>query len=68
MRTKPNPLAGYEPLDWRGPSELTKEEQETVERMRKDLWRQGVRTQPALDRLAFEFAAAFCMANAARAL
>jgi hypothetical protein len=60
-------LKGYEPLDFAGESELTPDEQEVVEVMRRDLWRNGVRTEPNLTRMAFEFAAAACMMKGAKA-
>jgi hypothetical protein len=62
---KPDTLAGYKPLDWSGPSELSKHDQEMVEIMRKDLWRNGVRTEPNLTRMAYEFAAVACMGKGA---
>jgi hypothetical protein len=58
-------MRGYKALDWSGPSELTREEQELVEIMRRDLWRHGIRKRPQLDAMAFEFAWAATSANAA---
>ena len=59
-KEKKNALDGYVPLKWDGPSDLSKDEQETVEIQRRDLWRHGVRTEPLLTRMAFEFAATLC--------
>lgn len=50
-------LKGYVPLAWGKDSKLSGVEQECVERQRRDLWRNGVRTEPNLTRMAFEFAA-----------
>ena len=66
MRTKPDAMKGYKPLDWSGPSELTKHEQEMIEIMRRDLWRHGIHAQPQLDEMAFLFAFAHCSASAAK--
>jgi hypothetical protein len=61
MRSRSHPhtrsLRGYKPLDWSGPSVLTPYEQEIVELQRRDLWRHGIRKEPLLTRMAFEFAA-----------
>lgn len=65
-RTKVDALRGYKPLDWSGPSELSPEERETVEAQRRDLWRHGIRTEPMLTRMAFEFAAVISMSRAAK--
>lgn len=56
-------LKGYRPLKWDDGSALTKSEQELVEAMRKDCWRNGIRKEPMLTRLAFEFAAVVAMAR-----
>jgi len=61
MRKKRDDMKGYTPLVWGADSRLSKHEQEMVEIQREDLWRRGVRTQPLLDRMAFEFAAVVCM-------
>lgn len=58
-----SPLAGYVPLDWSGESVLSQEEQDMVEIQRKDLWRHGIRTEPMLTRMAFEFGAVVCMSH-----
>lgn len=54
-------MKDYKPLEWKEDSELTKEQQEIVEIQRRDLWKAGVRTEPNLTRMAFEFAAVVCM-------
>ncbi len=54
-------LKGYVPLAWDEHSELSADEQEFVEINRKDLWRNGVRTEPNLTRMAFEFGAVQAM-------
>lgn len=54
-------LKGYVPLDWGADSQLSKREQEYVEINRKDLWSAGVRTEPNLTRMAFEFGAVQAM-------
>jgi len=64
MRGKKDDLAGYKPMTWEKDSKLSKDEQETVESQRKDLWRGGVRTEPLLIRMAFEFAAVIHMSRA----
>ena len=51
-------------MKWDGESKLSKDEQATVEAQRKDLWRGGVRKEPALTRMAFEFAAVIHMLKA----
>jgi len=66
-RTKPDALRGYKPLGWSFPSSLSAEEQETVEAQRRDLWRNGIRTEPMLTRMAFEFAAVITMNRASKA-
>ena len=53
-------IRGYTPIDWSGPSQLTKDEQEIVEIQRRDLYRHGIRKEPMLTRMAFEFAAVIC--------
>jgi hypothetical protein len=59
-------MKGYTPLDWKEPSELSPSERAAVEVMRRDLWRNGVRTEPLLTRMAFEFAAVATMQKAAK--
>lgn len=54
-------MRGYKPLSWDADSQLSREEQEAVETQRRDLWRHGIRKQPMLDRMAFEFGAVVCM-------
>lgn len=54
-------LKGYVPLVWGADSELSPQEQENVEVNRRDLWRAGVRTEPNLSRMAFEFGAVMTM-------
>jgi len=60
-----NKLVGYKPLTWESDSQLSKHEQEMVEIQRKDLWQHGIRKQPMLDRMAFEFAAVVCILQSA---
>lgn len=55
-----NKMHGYAPLAWDSKSALSRDEQEMVEIQRRDLWRHGVRTEPNLTRMAFEFAAVVC--------
>ncbi len=50
-------LKWYVPLAWDADSALSADEQRDVETNRKDLWRNGVRTEPNLTRMAFEFGA-----------
>jgi len=59
-------LRGYKPTAWDAESTLSAEEQSIVEAQRKDLWRHGIRTEPLLTRMAFEFAAVICMQRAAK--
>jgi len=59
-------LDGYTPLAWTEESTLTAEEREIVEAQRKDLWRNGIRTEPLLTQMALEFAAVICMQRAAK--
>jgi hypothetical protein len=61
MRAKRDGLTGYKPLVWPESSSLSAEEQECVELQRRDLWRHGIRKQPMLDKLAFEFGAVMCI-------
>lgn len=61
-----DPLAGYTPLAWGADSSLSKDQQEIVEAQRKDLWRHGIRKEPLLTQMAFEFAAVICMQRAAK--
>lgn len=58
-------MAGYEPLTWEG-SELDREQQETIEAQRRDIWRHGIR-DPLLTQMAFEFAYLICVRRAAKA-
>ena len=62
---KPKPMTEYTPMTWDSESKLSKDEQETVESQRRQLWAKGVRTQPNLDRMAFEFAAIITMLRSA---
>ncbi len=57
-------LKGYVPLAWSADSKLSTREQELVEINRKDLWSFGVRTEPNLTRMAFEFGAVQAMLRA----
>ncbi len=57
-------LDGYKPLTWAADSQLSPDEQKAVEINRRDLWRHGVRTEPNLTRMAFEFGAVMCMLRA----
>jgi hypothetical protein len=57
-------LKGYVPLTWDADSQLSADEQENVEINRRDLWRNGVRTEPNLTRMAFEFGAVMTMLRA----
>lgn len=41
--------------------ELTALEQEMIEAQRKDLWKHGVRKQPQLDEMAFQFGYVVCL-------
>lgn len=66
MRSRPDRLAGYTPLTWDAESTLSADEQATIEAQRKDLWRGGIRTEPQLTEMAFEFAAVICMQRAAK--
>ena len=59
-------MKGYKPIDWTGPSKLSLDEQEIVEIMRRDLWGHGVRKEPQLTRMAFEFGATCCALRAKR--
>jgi hypothetical protein len=54
-------MKGYVPLVWGTDSRLSLHEQEMVELQHKDLWRHGVRTEPQLTRMAFEFGAVVVM-------
>jgi hypothetical protein len=66
MRARPSSMIGYVPLAWEADSMLTRDEQAIVEAQRRDLWRHGVRTEPLLTRMAFEFGAVICMQRAAK--
>lgn len=46
--------------------ELTASEREVIETQRKDLWKHGIRKQPLLDQMAFEFGYVICAFRAAR--
>lgn len=59
-------LDGYTPMTWGSDSKLTAEEQNTVEAQRKELWSNGVRSEPNLTRMAFEFAAVITMIRKAK--
>jgi hypothetical protein len=59
-------MQGYKPLEWATDSTLTAEERETIETQRRDLWRNGVKTEPLLTRMAFEFGAVITMRRAAK--
>jgi hypothetical protein len=61
LRTKEDKMKGYEPLAWPSDSKLSKAEQEAVELQRRDLWRHGIRKEPQLTKLAFEFGATLSM-------
>jgi hypothetical protein len=60
-------MSGYTALAWDADSSLSLDERATVEAQRRDLWRHGIRTEPNLTRMAFEFAAVICMHRAAKA-
>lgn len=47
-------MAGYEPIVWGQDSEMTPEMRESVDLMRRDLWRNGIRGEQ-LELMAFEF-------------
>lgn len=47
----------YVPLVWPEDSALSSEEREHVDRERLSLWNHGVRREPQLTRMAFEFGA-----------
>lgn len=51
----------YEPLTWTADSELSTEERAHVERERRSLWNHGIRREPQLTRMAFEFGAVAAM-------
>lgn len=57
-------MKGYKPLRWDADSLLSKGEREAVDRQRLDLWKHGVRREPLLTRMAFEFAALETMLRA----
>lgn len=57
-------MKGYAPLAWDAASDLSDDEQQCVEICRRDLWRNGVRTEPNLTRMAFEFGAVMAMTKA----
>jgi hypothetical protein len=61
MRLKPDKLKGYKALSWPADSKLSQDEQEAVELQRRDLWRHGIKKEPMLTQLAFEFGAVLCM-------
>lgn len=63
-KTYHDEMKGYVPLDWPSDSQLSKEEQEAVEGQRRDIWRHGIRTEPMLTRMAFEFGATICILRA----
>jgi hypothetical protein len=54
-------LDGYVPLAWDAASTLDADEQAIIEAQRKDLWSRGVRTEPQLTDMAFQFGAVVCM-------
>lgn len=54
MKAKADAMKGYKPLRWDADSALDAEMQASVELMRRDLWRNGVRGEN-LERMAFEF-------------
>lgn len=53
--------ADYVPLTWPGDSKLSDAEREHVDRERRSLWNHGVRREPQLTRMAFEFGAVAAM-------
>lgn len=59
-------LKGYKPIEWGADSVLSADQRAIVEGQRKDLWRHGIRTEPVLTHMAFEFGAVICMQRAAR--
>lgn len=65
MKRTDNRMKDYAPLVWTKDSQLSPVEQETVERNRRELWRNGVRTEPNLTRMAFEFGAVETMLRTA---
>ncbi len=60
MKKEGSGLEGYQPFEWSAESQLTAAERGIVETQRKDLWRNGIRKQPMLDRMAFEFGYVIC--------
>jgi len=48
-------------LEWPSDSKLTAEEREHVDRERRSLWNHGIRREPQLTRMAFEFGAVASM-------
>lgn len=54
-------LGGYAPLVWSEDCELTLEERDIIEAQRRDLWRHGIRKQPMLDVMAYEFGYVVCL-------
>jgi hypothetical protein len=65
-RAKKDVMAGYEPLTWEPDSELDRDQQQTIEWQRRDIWRHGIR-DPLLTQMAFEFAYLICVQRAAKA-
>lgn len=58
--------AAYAPLSWPADSKLSPEERAHVERQRRALWDRGIRREPQLTRMAFEFGAVASMCAADR--
>jgi hypothetical protein len=58
--------AEYVPLEWPADSKLSGAEQAHVDRERRSLWDHGIRREPLLTRMAFEFGAVATMLSRAR--
>jgi hypothetical protein len=63
---RPKADDGYVPLTWTKDDTLPQVDRDTIDAQRKDLWRGGIRTEPLLTRMAFEFAAVIAMQRAAK--
>lgn len=57
-RARADAPVAYTPIDWsdRSDCKLSAHERELVDIMRRDLWKSGVRREPQLTAMAFEFA------------
>jgi hypothetical protein len=54
-------MVDYVPLTWPADTLLSDDEREHVDRERRSLWDHGVRKEPLLTRMAFEFGAVAAM-------